>query len=161
MAYLLRMIKRRAPWSTETPAASRRPDALADFRRREQDTDGLSVWRYDSEHEKQLVLAEIACRRERVEHVDYLEVPEEVVAKLGVVTPSPAQTLLPSASALHHSLDWSNEQLELLVDVLFGLSVASRRATTQDVRAALLAMGAADLAGAPDDIVAWVERVRG
>jgi len=69
MGVLLRLTKQTI-WSGDAPDAARREGAVLTFRRREEDTDGISVFEVADDAERELVVAAIACGRVNEKPVD-------------------------------------------------------------------------------------------
>lgn len=110
------------------------------FQRRLQDTDGISVFQVTNDTDRNNVVAAIACQRGNTNPVDFIEIPEQMLAEYGVATPTDGCTPLVAANALHRSLDWSNDKLEQLADRLLDEGVPPRRYSRLDVRAAIRAL---------------------
>jgi hypothetical protein len=136
MGVLLRLTKQTI-WSGEPPDAGRREGAVLTFRRREEDTDGISVFEVADDAERELVVAAIACERANEKPVDLLEVPREILERYGRIDPTEGTTFVPAANALHRSLNWDAETLERLADELFESRAAARRYKVPEVRAAV------------------------
>lgn len=136
MTVLVRQTKK-SIWSGGPPDEERRQKAIDSFRRREADTDGLSVFEVSGDEERELVIAAIACSRTNDDPVDLLEVPRDVLERYGSITPTTGTTPVRSANELHRSLDWDSATLERLANDLFDESVAAKRTKPADVRAAV------------------------
>jgi hypothetical protein len=114
MSFLLRRT-RKAAWMDATRD---REDAVREFERREEDTDGLSVFAVDTEEERLTIVAAIACEREKCDRVDLIEVERSFVETYGPVTATPEKgtTPVPEANSRHCSLDWEAPALRRMAE---------------------------------------------
>ncbi len=157
MPVLLRLTKQTV-WSGEAPDAARREGALETFRRRDEDTDGVSVFEVKDERERELVIAAIACMRNNDRPVDVIEVSREVLETYGKVAPSDGTTPIPAVNRMHRSLDWDGWTLERLAADLFEARLAARRFKVPEVRTAVRALDPDDVEG--EDAKEFVRRQR-
>lgn len=137
MAFILRKV-RRASWLAATPQdPAIRQRALDDFRRSPDDTDGLSVYEVSTQEERDLVTAAFACSVGRVDTMDFLEIPREMVEQYGLIAETIGGMPIPAANALHRSLNWSPEILAAFAAAIFDARVPPVRRSKADVRASL------------------------
>jgi hypothetical protein len=68
-------------WSGATPDGARREGAVLTFRRRPEDTDGISVFEVADDADREIVVAAIACGRANEKPVDLVEVPRAAVLR--------------------------------------------------------------------------------
>ncbi|SRR6266545_1159364 len=99
MSFLLRRT-RRAVW---IGAGRDREAAIREFERRDEDTDGLSVFEVEDEGERLTIVAAIACERENCDRVDLIEMERAFVEQYGQVKPTPEKgtTPVPEANQKH------------------------------------------------------------
>jgi len=137
MGVLLRLTKQTV-WSGAPADAARRDEAVKTFQRREEDTDGLSVYEIENDAERELVIAAVACDRlNEKKPIDLLEVPRELVERYGAIEVTEGTTHVPAANKLHRSLDWDAATLEHLAESLFEAQATARRYRAADIRAAV------------------------
>jgi hypothetical protein len=149
MSYLLRQA-RRAAWSGEEHVENeRRAHARASFGRREEDSDGVSIFASSEESHPTLVVAAIACGKRETGKMDLLRVEEEEIALFGQVTPILGVTPVKPANRLHRVLDWNDEQLSGLVDCLLARKRRSTRYPDAEVRNAVLSLNPLDVDEGP------------
>lgn len=146
MSVFLRLAKS-SVWTGAPADDARREQARASFRRRAEDTDGLSVFEVSNDSERDTVVAAIACGRKNTDPVDLLEVPPETLAEYGVTVATDGGTPLAAANALHRSLDWTDEKLEQLADRLLQDGAKARRYKPAEVRAKVRALDPSSVEG--------------
>lgn len=120
----------------------RREDAIDTFRRRDVDTDGLSVFEVSTDEERDLVVAAIACSRASDNPVDLLEIPRAVIESYGAIAVTPGNTPVSAANRLHRSLDWDAAMLQRLAIDLFNAGAQATRVKSADVRSAVRRLAA-------------------
>jgi hypothetical protein len=135
MGFLLRRT-RKAVWVGD---GRDREAAVREFERSETDTDGLSLFEVETEEQRTMVVAAVACERRNTSRVDLMEVAREELEAYGPVVPTPDKgtTAVPAANALHCSLDWDAATLRRLAESLFDQRRAPREYGAQAVRAAV------------------------
>lgn len=158
MAFLVRLTRRTA-WPEGGKGALQ--DALATFERRPADVDGVSVYEVNSEEERLLIVAAIACQREDASRpVDWIEIPRSTVEKFGSVAVTLGDTPLEQANALHRSLDWDQEALYDLARELHGSGLPAKRCSPSNVRAAVASIDPDDVFGAAPRSLVEAERAK-
>jgi hypothetical protein len=159
MSFLLRRT-RKAAWVGE---ARRREDAVGEFARSEQDTDGLSVFEVDNAEQRAMVVAAFACERLKTDRIDFIEVERATLERYGEVakTPERGTMAVATVNALHCSLDWDPSRLRRLAEDLFDQGHAPAEVRRDEVRAALRLIDAEAVVG--DEARAFVraEQARG
>lgn len=139
-----------AAWQGKWPVADgERADSYDDFTLREVDTDGLSLFAVDTENERLLVVAAIACERKKVGNVDLLEISDEHIMDLGEAVPTPGTFALMPVNALHRSFAWEQARLNQLVDRLLELRCKAVRYKKVEVTAALTQIELEDVESGP------------
>ena len=131
MPYLLRRAKKTA-WSGAWPVTpEQRHIALETFAWRTEDTDGVSLFEVGSAGDEALVVAAVACDRRKDDAVDLLHLEREEIERFGLIAHTLGTLPVPRVNALHRSLDWPEETLAALVDML----LTARRAAVRGTRA--------------------------
>lgn len=106
MPLILRLTKRSA-WPADG-SADAREQAVAEFHRRPVDTDGVSVFEVETQAERELVIAAIACGRLKDDRpVDLIAVDRSVVERYGSIAVTLGGSPVGRANLLHRSLDWT------------------------------------------------------
>lgn len=152
-----------APWLEAATDPGRRADVIASFERAPQDVDGLSVFEVADPAQLALVVAGIACSRAKDNTVDLLEIPRSLAEEFGPIadTPTYGDTPVPSANALHRSLNWDNATLRRFAEALLEGGLHPKRHTRADVRAAVATLEPErDLLPGANDAKAFVESMR-
>jgi len=140
MSFLVRLATKSA-WPGGEPDRER---ALADFQLREGEN-GLSLWEYASDTERDLALAAMACERidrgGKIDKLDFMTIRRETVERFGIVKQTPGETPLQTANdKLHRELQWSPSALRQLAETLFDEQHSVTRKAKGDVRQLLLGL---------------------
>ncbi len=145
MSFLLRRT-RKAVW---TGGSRNREAAAHEFERRAEDTDGLSLFEVETEEDRLIIVAAIACERENCGRVDVVEVERPFVEQYGRVasTPDKGTTPVPAANQKHCSLDWDSATLRRMAEDLFDTGTEPRVFSPAAVRGAVRSLDAASIIG--------------
>lgn len=136
MGILLRLTKL-SVW-TGQPDPQQRAAAIDAFRRRDVDTDGLSLFEYETTDDLNTILGAIACMRETVDKpIDLLHIEREVIERIGGIDVTDGDTPVPRANKLHRSLNWSESELIKLAEQLFDGKQKAKRYKPAEVRQAV------------------------
>lgn len=155
MAVLVRFVGTRTAWPPQFGADPAR--GVLDFALRPGEI-GLSVWRVDSPVARDLVLAERACQRQRIDVMDFIEVDEAVVSAFGEITSAPIPTIVTSVGVHHCELRWSQESLTRLAEALLADGVTAQRVSRSELKQLLSVL---DNAQVDEEHRPLLERLRG
>jgi hypothetical protein len=153
--FLIRQARRSIWTGEEVVQESRRIDARATFARRPVDTDGVSMFAIDHDEQVELVVAAYACSKMDCDKIDLLRIEDDEIVAFGEVCRVGGTTPVPAANALHRVLDWTDEALARLVDLLLEKRRKSTRYPANRVRAAVLRLGPNGVDDGPHR--AWVQ----
>ncbi len=134
MSIIIRIVVKRTAWVGEDRDLER---ARADFQLAADDADGLSVFELATDDDRRVVIANQAISRRSSGAMDLLEVPREVVARLGPIVPTRVGAVLVAADELHRSLPWEQSQLDALAELAFTSNAPVVRWAPAAVKAAV------------------------
>jgi hypothetical protein len=149
MSYLLRQARRSAWNGDEQVGDDRRAEAHASFGRRDEDSDGVSIFAISAENHPTLVVAALACGKRETGKIDLLQVEEDEIALFGQATTILGNTPVRTANQLHRVLDWDSQQLARLVDCLLAKRRRSTRYSDAAVRRAVMGLDLPDVEEGP------------
>lgn len=149
MPYLLRQARKSIWTGEEVVLEDRRHAAIGSFARREEDTDGVSIYAIDADGDELLIVAALACQKMEKGKMDLLRLEDAELAQFGSVVAAVGTTPIARANQLHRTLDWPPETLVRLVEHLLASRRASTRFPPRQVLEALLALDAAEVEGGP------------
>lgn len=163
MTYLVRRTNRNAWSGAATVTNEQRAGARTTFLRKDEDTDGVSVFEVSDETNERVVVAAIALSRRPPNEsaIDLLPVELEEAAQFGPVNPTPelGRTPVACANRLHRSLDWSQDRLNALADLLLEHRRTAIHHGRADVRAAVSKLDPGEMAR--EDAREFVSKLRG
>ena len=144
-------------WEARSPSPEDTAAVRADFVRREEDTDGLSVYEVETDEDRQIAVAAFAVARGNTGQIDVIEVDREIIERFGTLTRTSAQSSVLKANELHRSLDWTQERLHRLAEELQRQQPRVTRYKPTQVKAAVAKLGDEEVTA---DALDFVKRYR-